>query len=205
VSPKRAEAGRDRSGGRGRRLLAPLAAILAASVAPGWTIAGAAERPGVQVFENEPPSVDQLRGILVPESRSRGFGRKIEVPTRDSPEVPSPAQPAAASSVAFRINFELNSAVVPPAYLPFVDRVGELLRQEPRVKLLIEGHTDATGSDGYNLRLSRLRAMAVAEYLVKRRDIDPERLRVAGKGRSEPLTDDPYDPRNRRVQFVRTE
>jgi outer membrane protein OmpA-like peptidoglycan-associated protein len=73
------------------------------------------------------------------------------------------------------------------------------------VKLLIEGHTDATGSDSYNLRLSRLRAMAVAEYLVTRQDIDPERLRVAGKGRNEPLTDDPYDPRNRRVQFIRTE
>jgi outer membrane protein OmpA-like peptidoglycan-associated protein len=216
-----------------------LAALLAVAVAPSLAVADAGSRSGVRVFEDEPPSVDQLRGIFAPESQSRGLSRKIEIPRRDSLGVPSPPQPATAtvgggdarpsangdaesapgaaapvsgeaadgagSSVAFRINFDRNSAVVPPAYFPFVDRIGEFLRQEPRVKLLIEGHTDATGSDGYNLRLSRLRAMAVADYLVKRQDVDPERLRVAGKGMREPLMDDPYDARNRRVQFVRIE
>ena len=100
MSPKRAEVGRDRSGGCGRRLLVPLAAVLAVAVVPGWTIAGAAERPEVQVFENEPPSVDQLRGIIVPESRSRGLSRKIEIPSRTSIGGPSYVQPAAATAPA---------------------------------------------------------------------------------------------------------
>src|SRR5919206_28796 len=95
---------------------------------------------------------------------------------------------SAVGSVGFRINFALNSAAVPPTYFPYVDRIGELLRQEVQVKLLIEGHTDATGSDAYNLDLSQRRAIAVAEYLVRRQGIDPERLLVTGKGKREPLT-----------------
>jgi outer membrane protein OmpA-like peptidoglycan-associated protein len=68
---------------------------------------------------------------------------------------------------------------------------------------LIEGHTDAVGSDAYNLDLSKRRAVAVALYLVNQMGISPDRLAVAGKGKTEPLTDDPYDAANRRVQFAR--
>jgi outer membrane protein OmpA-like peptidoglycan-associated protein len=79
------------------------------------------------------------------------------------------------------------------------------MQQEPALSLLIEGHTDALGSDRYNLELSERRAIAVARYLVVHHGIAPERLQVAGKGKSEPLLSDPYDPRNRRVQFIRAE
>ena len=44
--------------------------------------------------------------------------------------------------------------------------------------------------------------MSVGEYLVKQ-GVDPARLVVVGKGMSEPLTRNKYDPANRRVQFVR--
>jgi outer membrane protein OmpA-like peptidoglycan-associated protein len=110
-----------------------------------------------------------------------------------------------ADAVGFRINFALNSVIIPSAYEPYIDRIGELMRQEPTLALLVEGHTDALGSDKYNVDLSERRAVAVARYLVVRHGIDPERLRVAGKGKSEPLLHDPYDPRNRRVQFLRAE
>jgi outer membrane protein OmpA-like peptidoglycan-associated protein len=79
------------------------------------------------------------------------------------------------------------------------------MQQEPSLSLLIEGHTDALGPDRYNFELSERRAIAVARYLVVHHGIAPERLQVAGKGKSEPLLSDPYDPRNRRVQFIRTE
>jgi outer membrane protein OmpA-like peptidoglycan-associated protein len=112
---------------------------------------------------------------------------------------------AEAGIVGFRINFALDSDAIEPAYRIFIERIGALMKEEPQVKLRIEGHTDATGPDDYNLGLSTRRGVAVAAYLVDRMGIDPDRLVVAGKGKTEPMTADPYDPRNRRVQFVRVQ
>jgi outer membrane protein OmpA-like peptidoglycan-associated protein len=83
-----------------------------------------------------------------------------------------------------------------------MDRIAELMKEAPQVKLRIEGHTDAAGSPGYNVSLSKRRALSVGEYLVSQ-GVDPSRLILVGKGMTEPLTRNPYDPTNRRVQFVR--
>jgi outer membrane protein OmpA-like peptidoglycan-associated protein len=116
-----------------------------------------------------------------------------------------PRETSAAGIVGFRINFALNSDVVPQAAYAFVDRIGELMREQPQVKLQVEGHTDALGSDEYNLLLSAKRAAAVANYLVQRQGIDPMRLVVLGKGESEPLGENAHEARNRRVQFMRAD
>ena len=120
---------------------------------------------------------------------------------------PTPAESAAsaASSVGFRINFALDSDVVPQSAYPFVDRIAEVLRDQPQLRLQVEGHTDALGSDTYNLQLSARRAAAVATYLVKRQGVDPARLVILGLGETAPLTEDGFDPRNRRVQFTPAE
>ena len=112
---------------------------------------------------------------------------------------------AAAGSIGFRINFALNSDVVPSSAFPFIDRVAELLREESQVKLQVEGHTDAVGSEAYNLQLSRRRAAAVADYLVQKQGVDMARLVVVGLGEGAPLAENGFDPRNRRVQFTRAD
>jgi outer membrane protein OmpA-like peptidoglycan-associated protein len=246
-------------------------AALAATVSLGSVLAQTGHAQTVRVFEDA-PSLEQLRSILIPESKPGGLSRRIELPRRETlagessvrpaaaepaapaqtgmrPTVTSRAEPEAAKSgvvaaptskteapvgtvmqsaaappqgtnatkaaergepearvadaVGFRINFALNSAVVPPAYERHIDQIGELLRQEPDLKLLVEGHTDALGSDEYNLELSKRRALSVARYLVAHHGIEPERLQIAGKGKTEPLLDNAYDPGNRRVQFLR--
>jgi outer membrane protein OmpA-like peptidoglycan-associated protein len=121
--------------------------------------------------------------------------------------MPMPAAPAAPSHpapgvVGFRIQFALDSTAIPAAADPFLDRLAELMQQEPQVMLLIEGHTDAYGSDQYNVDLSKRRAESVGMALVER-GIVAKRITIAGKGKHEPLVEDPYDARNRRVQFVR--
>jgi outer membrane protein OmpA-like peptidoglycan-associated protein len=125
------------------------------------------------------------------------------------PAPPPAAQEEASAEapgiVGFRINFALDSDAIAPAYRSFVERIADLMQAEPQVKLRIEGHTDARGTDEYNLGLSKRRAVSVAAYLVERRGIAAERLQVAGRGESEPLTADGYDGRNRRVQFVRVD
>ena len=107
-----------------------------------------------------------------------------------------------ATAVGFRINFAFNSAVIPPAHFAQLDRVAELLSQEPALSLAVEGHTDALGSSDYNIDLSRRRAMAVVRYLFDH-GVEPNRLMAVGKGKTEPLVADPMDGRNRRVQFLR--
>jgi outer membrane protein OmpA-like peptidoglycan-associated protein len=108
------------------------------------------------------------------------------------------------TAVGFRINFGFNSAGIPGEHVAQLDRIAELLIQEPKLSLAVEGHTDAVGGDEFNLQLSGRRADAVVRYLVER-GVDPKRLMSVGKGKREPLVADPYDGRNRRVQFIRIE
>ncbi|MBP2228968.1 outer membrane protein OmpA-like peptidoglycan-associated protein [Azospirillum agricola] len=117
------------------------------------------------------------------------------------PEPPPPPEPAAPNAFGFRINFAFNSAEIPREFQPYIDAVGGLMAQDSSLVLVVEGHTDAVGSAAYNQTLSQRRAVAVGEYLVRMHHIDPQRIAVAGKGPAEPVMPDPYDGRNRRVEF----
>lgn len=73
---------------------------------------------------------------------------------------------------------------------------------DPRLaaaRFTVEGHTDARGSDAFNLALSQRRASAVRDYLVAR-GVAAERLDPVGYGESRPRVPDPLDPGNRRVE-----
>ena len=62
-----------------------------------------------------------------------------------------------------------------------VDKVIQIMKNNPTVKLEIISHTDARGSDSDNLRLSEKRADAVLDYLVSK-GIEKNRLKALGKG-----------------------
>ncbi|KAA0580059.1 OmpA family protein [Azospirillum sp. Sh1] len=113
-------------------------------------------------------------------------------------------QEAAPQAFGFRINFALNSAEIPAESASYIDSVGALMKEDPNLGLTVEGHTDASGSLAYNMLLSQRRAVSVGEYLVRVHQIDPKRITVDGKGPTEPLAANPYDGRNRRVEFKPT-
>lgn len=119
--------------------------------------------------------------------------------------VQSDAAPAAPSTgFGFNIRFAFDSTEVLPESMPYLDQVGAMLQSEQArgQGVAILGHTDATGTDDYNANLSQRRAVAVAQYLVNRYGVTPERLQVAGLGERRPLTGtDPHDAVNRRVEF----
>jgi outer membrane protein OmpA-like peptidoglycan-associated protein len=104
---------------------------------------------------------------------------------------------------AFRINFRFDSAVIPADAYEYLDTVGTVLHSDPDVSIVVEGHTDAKGSDAYNMKLSERRAKAVETYLVQKHRIEVSRIRAIGKGEGEPLAVNPFDRTNRRVQFAR--
>lgn len=79
------------------------------------------------------------------------------------------------------------------------------MREYPRIKIQINGHTDDMGQDDYNKQLSFLRAKAVADYLF-RHDIQRNRVTYKGFGSSKPQVPNTISTRqlNRRVEFIIT-
>lgn len=82
---------------------------------------------------------------------------------------------------------------------------GELVGQNENVFVEIQGHTDATGSDEYNLELGKDRAEAVRRYLSSQHGIPLHRMSVISYGESAPIADNDTREsraRNRRVTLV---
>jgi outer membrane protein OmpA-like peptidoglycan-associated protein len=104
------------------------------------------------------------------------------------------------------VNFETNKAALKPGAREKLSKLsGVLLGFPGEYKLEIEGHTDSTGSDAYNQKLSESRAMSVRDFLVAQ-GIPVERIpSTQGFGRTRPIA--PNDSRanrekNRRVDIV---
>ena len=101
------------------------------------------------------------------------------------------------------INFEFNSSTLTSGAKASLDKIAEGLRGQPTMGLLVEGHTDAVGSDVYNLKLSKQRASSVRAYLLES-GIEGTRIDSTGFGESKPVASNKtVDGRaeNRRVEF----
>jgi outer membrane protein OmpA-like peptidoglycan-associated protein len=110
-------------------------------------------------------------------------------------------EPAAVTAFELMVNFELDSDRLSESAKAHLLEFSRAL-SDPRLanaRFSIEGHTDATGSESYNQHLSERRAEAVVRFLHEQ-GIDPSRFVVTGYGQSNPRTEDPYDPVNRRVE-----
>lgn len=103
------------------------------------------------------------------------------------------------------VQFEHGSAKVNPESHSLLDQVALMIKAHPQVgKVRIEGHTDDTGPEDVNQRLSEQRAHSVRQYLINK-GVSPKRLSAKGYGESKPLEDGTSDSarkKNRRVQFV---
>ncbi|KYF50649.1 hypothetical protein BE08_07350 [Sorangium cellulosum] len=106
-----------------------------------------------------------------------------------------------------QIHFEFDKDKIRPESFPILDAVVDVLQQNPKIKIEIQGHTDNRGAAAYNKKLSDRRAASVKKYLVAK-GIDESRLTSVGYGMERPIvpnTSDQNRALNRRVQFVRTE
>jgi OOP family OmpA-OmpF porin len=114
-------------------------------------------------------------------------------------------RPPAPPSIDLAVNFEYASAVLSPDAKIVLDNLGQALNDTTLVnaRIQIAGHTDAAGGEAYNLDLSRRRAQAVADYLVRQHGILPARLSVEGYGKARLLDQtNPTSSVNRRVQVL---
>jgi outer membrane protein OmpA-like peptidoglycan-associated protein len=116
-------------------------------------------------------------------------------------EKPAPPPPTQQRLVLRGVNFATNSAAIDPASAVVLDVAAEQLVARKGVRVVVEGHTDSTGSDAYNQALSQRRADSVLEYLV-RKGVPAGRLSARGFGESNPIaSNDTAEGRalNRRV------
>ena len=99
--------------------------------------------------------------------------------------------------------FDIDKATLRPESQISLTDLAEIFNEYPDTDILIEGHTDSTGSDEYNLTLSRQRAQSVANYLAQK-NVFPTRFTIMGYGESQPIaTNDTVQGRaqNRRVEL----
>ena len=102
------------------------------------------------------------------------------------------------------IYFSSGKANIKPESYPVLDQAVQMLKQNPRVKIEVQGHTDSVGSAVSNLSLSQARADAVRNYLIAN-GIDAWRIIAKGYGESMPIAENTTRDgraRNRRIEFL---
>lgn len=102
------------------------------------------------------------------------------------------------------LQFNLNSYELQAATKANLDELAKTLNKYDDTDILIEGHTDSSGEDAYNLTLSNKRADAVKDYL-KSKGVKAGRIDTKGYGESQPLESNDTEAgraRNRRVEVA---
>lgn len=170
------------SGVSSRLILGMVLSLLLATGGPMPTVVAQDDISAGQIVDALTPKGEAVRGLAV-----KG-GNK-----------------AAAPSISMRVQFAYDSDELENEAVLTLKALGAALR-DPRLKdyrFEIIGHTDAKGSDAYNLALSERRAQAVVEHLVFFHHVDRDRLVAIGKGEADPVNAaDPEAAENRRVEIV---
>lgn len=102
------------------------------------------------------------------------------------------------------ILFDVNKSTIKAASASILEELGQVLKDNPKVKITIIGHTDSDGKETDNQKLSEQRAESVKTYLNKNFGIELSRMTIQGKGESEPIATtntEEAKKQNRRVEF----
>lgn len=104
---------------------------------------------------------------------------------------------------ATNIGFETGKAILTQESYPYLDQLVQLLNDNPDCWVKLDGHTDSTGSDAVNIKLSQKRVDSIRDYLTDK-GINPNRIVAKGHGSSKPIApNDTAEGRalNRRVEI----
>jgi OmpA-OmpF porin, OOP family len=113
----------------------------------------------------------------------------------------------AASWIFSDISFNTGKADISPNSYSMLDEIAAALIARPHLKIVVEGHTDNTGTKAVNMDLSQRRAQSVVDYL-ETKGISASRLSAKGFGPDRPIADNATKQgraRNRRVEFIKVD
>jgi len=150
-------------------------------------------------------------GAAVGGATGAGVGKMMDNQERDMRQALADSEAAAvrregnllAITLKGDITFDHDSAVVRPGLYSEIDRIANIMLQYPDTFIRVEGHTDSTGSEQYNLELSARRAVSVKNLLIQK-GISPSRIETVTYGETRPIaTNDTEAGRqmNRRVEI----
>ena len=140
-----------------------------------------------------------------------GYEQKIVTEQQMTQEVTANAAALSGSlttsghAVVPGIYFDTGKADVKPESDASLTEVAKLLKQDPKLKVYVVGHTDNVGTLASNMTLSNQRAIAVMKALTTKYGVDSSRLQAFGNGPYAPVTsNNSEDGRalNRRVELV---
>ena len=102
------------------------------------------------------------------------------------------------------IMFDVDRAVLKDQYKGEISELAAILNKYEDTNILLEGHTDSTGTEEYNLELSKKRSQSVANYLATQ-NVNPTRFTIMGYGEGQPIASNETSEgraQNRRVEVA---
>ncbi len=117
---------------------------------------------------------------------------------------PPPPPPPKAPPMFDSIYFDANKTNINPTAAKALDRNGMLLKENPGVKVEIGGHTDYSGDEKANQKISEKRALSAKKYLQDKFNISEDRMVIKAYGATKPIADNQTkegQSKNRRVEF----
>jgi outer membrane protein OmpA-like peptidoglycan-associated protein len=149
------------------------------------------------------PSSEDIARALAPPAAAAPKTRGIVLNEPDATDSPKAAKRRA---VDLEVLFEFDSARLTNDGRDVLDALGGALASKELADIrsvVLEGHTDASGSAAYNESLSLMRAQSARQYLIQKHQIAPAKVKAIGKGKEELAdTRDPRSAANRRVRVV---
>jgi len=147
------------------------------------------------------PIIDEGRRygtLLVGYVLGKSFSQDLEIMTGADIRIFFEKAPGVPS-----IFFEGSSSELPAAALKEIEEIASFMREHRKLRLIVEGHTDSTGSESQNYRIGLKRAEAVKDALV-REGISASRIQTTSFGETRPIApedDEEKRGRNRRVEL----
>ncbi|MCC6652139.1 MAG: OmpA family protein [Candidatus Eisenbacteria bacterium] len=181
----------------------PVAAAVAPADSDGDGVVDSADRcpntpKGTSVDASGCPNDSDGDGVIDSRDKCPGTPRGVSVNADGcsaaqlaalTPPPPAPAPSRVEQELAARaeirlenVYFETGSAKLAPESSAPLNEAGAALAKFPNLKIEVEGHTDARGSEAFNLRLSQARAESVRQYLLDNSKLSPSQVTAKGYG-----------------------
>lgn len=140
----------------------------------------------------------------IPETPPEDLTDQADTAVTQEPEVPeTPPEPELEQADFMKAYFDFDKYNIRPDAQRALEHNAQLLKQNPDVDIVIEGHCDERGTVEYNLALGERRAQSVKSYLVKL-GIDGDRMETVSFGKERPIDPGHNEEawqKNRRADF----
>ena len=170
---------------------------------------GAAAGAAGAVIKGEREADEILAGAAIGAAAGAGVGAYMDRQEERLARIPGTTVERVGDNVLLvrfdsDVLFDVDSAIVKPRQRAVVDEVGDVLLEYPKTAVVVQGHTDSTGSEEHNQELSERRAAAIKNLLIGQ-GVDDRRLSAIGYGEGYPAADNDDAggrQQNRRVEIL---